>query len=563
MRSKQTFQKKIITPVFIIVTLMILMVTALVTFFEKNRFQKAELSRIYYETSAIKKRIGHLMFGSNWRYIMITLENSKSANPFILYFTLTDMNGSILISDDEAMVGENAFNTVTISDIHQPVFEKSNVESIKKIPSWFRIYQSSLNRGILDDEKLIATKNEKVFDAFWDITYMGEKMGVLRIGFSRKGLKRHLTFLISGMLCTGFFVLMVTLIMIFLVVKKNLKPLDSFVLKLSNLHKTQGAGVLRERLAAINWDQNDSDLKEIQRLEQAFSNIRDVFILNWDQLESHRQNLEDMVQDRTRELNALNHKLTRQMEERKTIESRLINSQKLEAIGTLAGGIAHEFNNLFMAITGYASLIQRQAGPDHPNTQKAEKIRDLVDKGSHSINQLLGFARVGKYESGFLNINEALRTNLDIFTRTRKDISIATKYEEKIWNIHADRSQMEQVIMNLLINASEAMPGNGQLIIETHNVVLERKTVGVNKIISGRFVHFSIQDQGKGIEKENISRIFDPFFTTKPISEGSGLGLSSVYGVVDNHGGFTTVESSEGKGAMFSVFLPATGDKTE
>lgn len=559
MHKAPTFQKKLITSVFIIITLTILLITTCVTFFERNRFQKAELNRIYYETGAVKKRIGHLLFGSNWRYITISLENARAANPNILYYVLTDMNGAILISDDEGMIGKTGFDTVSILDKDQPVFEKANVEVMDRFPSYFRIFESRLNRDLFQAYTRLAEKKETVLDAFWDITYMGEKQGVLRVGFSQKPLKQHLVFLVSGMLFTGFFVLLVTLAMIYLVVRKNLKPLDRFVMALSNLHETKGSGVLREKLAAVHWQQTDSDMLEVQRLKQVFSKIRDLFILNWDQLESHRQNLEDMVQDRTRELNTLNRKLTQQIEERKTIETRMINSQKLESIGTLAGGIAHEFNNLFMAVTGYASIIQKQSGPDHPDYEKAEKIRELVDKGSHSISQLLGFARVGKYESGFVNLNEAVRTNLDIFKRTRMDITIVTHYEKHIWNIHADRSQMEQVIMNLLINASEAMPGNGRLTIETHNVVLEKKTVGVNKIVSGRFVHFALTDQGKGIPKEDIPRIFDPFFTTKPLNEGSGLGLSAVYGVVDNHGGFITVESAEGKGSTFNLFFPATG----
>ncbi|MFH2059111.1 MAG: ATP-binding protein [Pseudomonadota bacterium] len=561
MISKQTLQKKIVTPVFIIVTLTILILTACVTFYEKNRFQKQELSRIFYETSVIKKQLGFLMLGSDWQYIRNSLENTKAADPFLLYFVLTDMSGVIRVCDDEKMLSKTHFDAVTIKNIKQPVFESSHVEIKDTRPSWFRIYQGQLNQDCFKGETLRASTGEMVFDTFWDISHMGEKMGMLRIGFSRQGLKKHLVFLIIGMLCTGFFVLMVTLALILFAVKKNLKPLDDFVLKLSDLHKVEGAGVLRERLSLIHWDETHSEIQEIGRLKQAFTKIRDVFILNWDQLETHRQNLEIMVSDRTRELNALNHKLIRQIDQRKLIEARLINSQKLEAIGTLAGGIAHEFNNLFMAITGYASLIQKHSGPDHPNTVKAEKIRDLVDNGSNSIKQLLGFARVGKYKSGPLNINEVLRTNIQIFQRSRKDLIIETRLTKNIWIVHADQSQIEQIIMNLLLNASEAMPGNGTMVIETHNVVLEKKTIGADKIVSGRFVHFCVQDHGQGIKPEHISRIFDPFFTTKSFNERLGLGLASVYGVVDNHGGFTTVESIEGKGTIFNVFLPAAKEE--
>ena len=395
-------------------------------------------------------------------------------------------------------------------------------------------------------------------DRIYYETYVSEnKLAAPMAGRSGQEIKRHLIYHIIGLLATGFLVLLVTLGLIFWVVKNSLKPLDRFLLKLSDLQNVDSGGTLRNRLAATGWDNLDSDIEEIQRLKQAFSKIRDLFILNWDQLENHRHNLEKIVDERTREYNVLIKKLARQIEERKEIETRLINVQKLEAVGTLAGGIAHEFNNLFMAITGYASLIQRQCEPGHPNAEKAEKIKHLVDNGSQSIKQLLGFARSGKYDPGPLNIKEVLRVNLEMFKRTRKDLEIITKITQESWNIYADRSQMEHIIMNLLLNASEAMPENGRITIEIINIVLDKKKIRMDKIVSGRFVHFSVRDEGKGIENKHIQRVFDPFFTTKPISAGTGLGLASVYGIVDNHDGFITVESVAGKGTVFNIFLPA------
>jgi len=554
---KNNLQKKLLSSVFIIVTILIILITALATFFERNRFQQMELNRIYYETSAIKKRIGHLMFGSNWRYLMITLSNAKSANPSLLYFAITDINGSILVADDEKMIGKNQFDTVSLNDSAPPLFETNHVEIMDAIPSRFVIFQSRLNKDLYEGKTLRAHKNEMIFDTSWDITYMGEKRGSLLVGFSKKALKKHLIFLVIGMLGTGFFVLITTLGLIFLVVKNSLRPLNTFLFQLSGLYNADKGETLRTRLAAIGWEPQKSDIDEIQRLKQTFLKIRDVFIFNWDQLENHRTNLEKMVGERTCELNELNRELTRQIKERNEIETRLLNVQKLEAVGTLAGGIAHEFNNLFMAIIGYASLIQRYSRPDHPNAVKAEKIKDLVGKGSRSIKQLLGFAKRGKYNPGPLNINEILRINLDMVKQTRKDLEIETRFTKEIWNVIADRSQMEHIVMNLLLNASEAMPGSGLIVLETRNIVLENKKVRMDTIVSGRFVNFSIQDEGSGIEKEHIQRVFDPFFTTKSIGAGTGLGLASVYGIVDKHDGFTTVESLAGKGTVFNVFLPA------
>ena len=149
-----------------------------------------------------------------------------------------------------------------------------------------------------------------------------------------------------------------------------------------------------------------------------------------------------------------------------------------------------------------------------------------------------------------------------MFKRTRKDLEMVTSYCQEIWTVYADRSQMEHIMMNLLLNASEAMPENGRITIKTNNIVLENKKVHMDKIVSGRFICFSIRDEGKGIENKYIQRIFDPFFTTKPISTGTGLGLASVYGIVDNHGGFITVESTVGKGSLFNIFLPALKKET-
>jgi signal transduction histidine kinase len=370
-------------------------------------------------------------------------------------------------------------------------------------------------------------------------------------------LETHLIFLASAVLGTGFFVLLITLVLSQYLFKKSLLPFDEVFNQLSELTTAKTGDELKNKFNGAQFDHRDDDLKQVIKLKQELHNIREKVIFTWNQLEFNQSDLELKMEKRTKKLNELVYELAHQKEERKEIESRLLNVQKLEAIGTLAGGIAHEFNNLFMAITGYASLIQRQSEPGHPNAVKAEKIRNLVNNGSISIKQLLGFAKGGKYSPTQLNINEVIRVNLEMFQRSRKDLELVINYTEDIWNIHADRSQMDHTIMNLLLNASENMPDNGKVFIETNNIVLEKKKVGMDKIVSGKFVNFSIKDEGNGIKREHIRRVFDPFFTTKPLSAGTGLGLASVYGIVDNHDGFTTVESVHGKGSTFSVFLPA------
>jgi two-component system cell cycle sensor histidine kinase/response regulator CckA len=277
---------------------------------------------------------------------------------------------------------------------------------------------------------------------------------------------------------------------------------------------------------------------------------------------SHGRNLEEMLEKTTLELDELKEKLSCQARERKEMESRFLTVQKLESIGTLSRGATHEFNNIFMAITGYVSLIQKYTEQGHPNIEKTEKIIELVARGSQSIQQFLGFARIGKYALGPLSLNVILHQNLDIFGRSRKTLEIRPLYFQDLWSVQADRSQMEQVIMNLLLNASDAMPEKGCLRVETRNVVLDKKPVGPGKVVSGQFVLFRIEDEGVGIDEEILPRVFDPFFPTKPEGTGTGMGLFSVFGISDNHGGGVTVDSKTGEGSVFCFYLPAIPDKS-
>ncbi len=560
MLSQKTLQTKLLVSVFIIVSLTIFSITAVVAIIVKKQFQQAELSRIYYETDALKKRLGQLMYGQNFQYLMITLSSAKESNSAILYFLLTDGDGRVMIADNEILMDKNQIPMATIQDKNAHLYTNIDLPKGEIVQDGFKIYLSRLTTDIRDKESIKAREGEIIFEAIWEITHLGEKMGDLHVGFSRQGMKQNLGMLTGVMLGTGFLVLLVTLFMIFLVIRRNMSPLAAFVRQLSQLQKDPGEQNMRKNLAAICLEEKNTEVEEIRDLKQAFSNILELFVSNWDQLDKYQYKLEQMVEERTVELLELNEKLARQVRERKEIESRLLTVQKLEAIGTLAGGIAHEFNNLFMAITGYATLIQKRAESGHSNIEKAKKIRRLVETGSQSIQQLLGFARIGKYDPGPLNLNELMRQNLGILSRGRKNLEIRTVYCPDLWSVYGDRSQMEQVIMNLLLNASEAMPGKGCLHLETQNVFLDNKRVSLEKMVSGRFVLFCLRDEGGGIDKEILPRIFDPFFTTKQM--GTGMGLASVFGIVDNHGGVTTVDSREGEGSVFCIYLPALESKS-
>ncbi len=247
--------------------------------------------------------------------------------------------------------------------------------------------------------------------------------------------------------------------------------------------------------------------------------------------------------------------------ERKMFQAQFLQSQKMEAIGTLAGGIAHDFNNILGGIQGYVSLMQMDLTPDHPHKSKLQKIEEQVDSGANLTRQLLGFGRGGKYEVKQINLNQVIAKSAEIFIRTHKELSIYREFEQELWSVRADRGQIEQVLLNLFINAWQAMPEGGDLSLATQNVLLGELEVKPRGLRPGRYVKISVTDTGTGMDEKTKERIFEPFFTTKKPGQGSGMGLASAYGIIENHGGFIMVESEPGKGARFDIYLPASDEK--
>ncbi|MCD6152672.1 MAG: PAS domain S-box protein [Syntrophobacterales bacterium] len=245
-------------------------------------------------------------------------------------------------------------------------------------------------------------------------------------------------------------------------------------------------------------------------------------------------------------------------EEMQKLEAKLHQSQKMESIGTLAGGIAHDFNNLLMGIQGNASLALLNMEPTNPYYKNLKIIEQLVQSGAELTRQLLGFARGGKYEIRPTDLNELVRENSSMFGRTKKEINIHTKYEKDIWTVEVDRGQINQVLLNLYVNAWQAMPGGGELYIKTENVTLDRNYVKPYNVEPGNYVKISVTDTGVGMDAETEKRIFDPFFTTREMSRGTGLGLASAYGITKNHGGIINVYSEKGRGTTFNIYLPAS-----
>lgn len=247
--------------------------------------------------------------------------------------------------------------------------------------------------------------------------------------------------------------------------------------------------------------------------------------------------------------------------EQRQLEGELAQAQKMKAIGTLAGGIAHDFNNLLMGIQGRASLMFLDTDSDHSHYEHLKSIEDIVESGAGLTKQLLGFARGGKYEVKPTSLNDLIDKTAHLFGRTKKEITLHTSYQKDIWPSEVDRGQIEQVLLNLYVNAWHAMDRGGDLYLQTKNVTLEKKDVAPLGVVPGNYVKISVTDTGVGINEETQSRIFEPFFTTKEMGRGTGLGLASAYGIIQNHGGVIDVDSEKGKGTTFNIYLPASAKK--
>ncbi len=245
--------------------------------------------------------------------------------------------------------------------------------------------------------------------------------------------------------------------------------------------------------------------------------------------------------------------------EYKKMETALQRAQRMEAVGTLASGIAHDFNNLLMGIQGHVSLIASDLVPNHPHVARTAAIEEYIRSAVGLTKQLLGLVRGGKYEVRPLDASALLESTAALFGRTHKEIRIRTKTAPEPLVVEADKRQLEQVLLNIYVNAWQAMPEGGDLFLETLPVALDDDVALAYQVPPGQFVKISLTDTGIGMTEAVQQKIFDPFFTTKDKSRGTGLGLASAYGIVRNHGGTITVYSEVGHGTTFNVYLPRSG----
>ncbi len=250
-------------------------------------------------------------------------------------------------------------------------------------------------------------------------------------------------------------------------------------------------------------------------------------------------------------------------QEQLQLKEQLQQARRMEAIGTLAGGVAHDFNNIMTGIQGSASLLQLM----HPESQKTQDLLAVIEQGINRgkdlTGQLLGYARGGKYVVKPTNLNLLLASSLNLFNPIQKKIEIVKSFAPDLWSVQADRGQMEQIFLNLFINAGQAMPAGGILQLRTNNELIDNQEARRRDIAAGNFVRVAVEDSGVGMDAETCAHIFEPFFTTKSKGDGTGLGLASVYGIVRNHEGSIEVTSILGQGTTFDILLPACPDEKE
>ncbi|HLK49740.1 MAG TPA: ATP-binding protein [Bryobacteraceae bacterium] len=255
---------------------------------------------------------------------------------------------------------------------------------------------------------------------------------------------------------------------------------------------------------------------------------------------------------------------SRHLEARQRLEDQLRHAQRLEAVGRLAGGVAHDFNNVLCVIMAYSDSVLKKMGTNFPFRKDVEQIRTAADRGARLTRQLLVFSRRQKIEPAPLNLNEVVSRIADMMLRLiGQDIDLELKLQPRLKRVMADLGLIEQMVMNLAVNSRDAMPSGGRLVITTAAVEISRANAPLSDMTAGSYVTLTVSDTGTGMDVDAQEHLFEPFFTTKERGKGTGLGLSMVYGIVKESNGHITFTSERGRGTTFTIYLPAVDGAEE
>ncbi len=374
------------------------------------------------------------------------------------------------------------------------------------------------------------------------IAYHGTPVGTIELGLTPGIYKEGgVRLLVSGLTLALINIVVLVLATAFLLKIYIRNPFDYLVECIDQISKGD-----------YRWQSRIYNQPEIQEIISKFECMARQVEIRETSLKEAKLRLEKEIDERKRA-----------EEQRKMLEAKLIQAQKLEALGTLAGGLAHDFNNMLMGIQGRTSLMLLQAGSNLFFREHLEQIEKHVESASSLTSQLLSFARGGKCEPRTVSLNSLIEDHHRMFCRTRKEISYRSEFAPDLWTVEADSGQMQQVLMNVYVNACQAMPDGGELFVRTENAELDQIQTRPYSINPGKFAKLSVADTGTGIDPDILPKIFDPFFTTKCATKGNGLGLASVYGIVKNHGGFVNVRSKMNEGSTFEIYLPASEKEPE
>jgi two-component system cell cycle sensor histidine kinase/response regulator CckA len=299
------------------------------------------------------------------------------------------------------------------------------------------------------------------------------------------------------------------------------------------------------------WVSAISDITDRKQTEEMLRQAKD-------ELASANEELEQRVQSRTAELQLANAALQQEREEEKRLEQQLRQAQKMESIGTLAGGIAHDFNNILNIIKGYASLLRQQGSPDNGDlAESLDVIDEAIERGASTVRQLLAVAKGSAVQFEQVDLNDALQKLKVLLSGTfPRTIDIGLDLDPKLASVLADPNQINQVLLNICVNARDAMPAGGELLLKTEAISGTELRPHFQRAKEKSYACISVKDTGLGIDEVTRSRVFEPFFTTKEQGQGTGLGLSVAYGIVTNHEGFIDVTSETGQGTAFRIYLP-------